>query len=286
MGKTVFITGCSSGFGEATARLFAQSGANVVATARRPEAARHLEAHGSVLVTRLDVRDRTSIYKAVRETEARFGGIDILVNNAGFGLAGVFEATPRQKVKEQFEVNLFGLMDVTRTVLPSMRAQGSGVVVNVSSGAGIVALPMISLYCASKFALEGFSESLWYELASVGIRVKLVEPGSVTATHFGRRVGGELASVDHVEDYAPFVEAATGVFAGINDDPSAGSVEDVAKTIVAAATDPSDRLRYIATDDIVPLIKARRETSEDRYMRMMHDRYDPMAAPAFTRARG
>jgi NAD(P)-dependent dehydrogenase (short-subunit alcohol dehydrogenase family) len=199
--RTVLITGCSTGFGEATARLFAARGWNVVATMRRPEAGRALAALDNVLVTRLDVQDRASIDAAIAAGIARFGRIDVLVNNAGFG---VFEATSRQRMLEQFEVNVFGLMDVTRAILPHFRANRSGVIVNISSSGGVFALPMTSLYNASKFALEGFSESLAYELAGLGISVKIVEPGDVLSTDFGHRSSGEA---DALPDYDPFITA-------------------------------------------------------------------------------
>lgn len=275
MAETVLITGCSSGFGEAAARLFASRGFAVVATARHPETIRHLEQAGTVLVTRLDVEDTDSIEAAVAEAIARFGRIDVLVNNAGFGLFGVFEATPREKIAEQFAVNVFGLMDVTRAVLPQMRAQRSGAIVNVSSGAGVFALPMISLYCASKFALEGFSEALSYELESLGIRVKIVEPGGVTGTGFVGRSAAEAAGGSPIADYEPFVAAAQQVFARIRQERAGGTIDEVAEVIFTAATDGTDRLRYVATHDIGPLVAARRETSEESYLRTMREKYRP-----------
>src|SRR2546422_4940572 len=160
--KTVLITGTSSGFGKAAARLFAKKDWNVVATMRRPEAEKELVGLDDILVTRLDVQDHSSIAEAIEAGIARFRRIEVVINNAGFGLFGLFEATPLEKVREQFEVNVFGVMDVTRSILPHFRKNKGGLILNVSSGAGVFALPMISLYCASKFALEGFSESLSY----------------------------------------------------------------------------------------------------------------------------
>jgi NAD(P)-dependent dehydrogenase (short-subunit alcohol dehydrogenase family) len=215
MTRTVLITGCSSGLGEATARLFAARGWNVAATMRNPEHGAALAALDNVLVARLDVQDQASIEAAVAEAIGRFGRIDVLINNAGYGLFGVFEATPREKVLEQFQVNVFGMMDVTRAMLPHFRANRSGVIINISSGGGVFALPMISLYCASKFALEGFSESLSYELAGLGILVKIVEPGGVISTNFGQRSGAEAAHAKDLQDYAPFVGGAIEVFAGL-----------------------------------------------------------------------
>lgn len=269
MTSTVLITGCSSGFGAATARAFARRGWSVIATARRPETARDLESLPGIFVTRLDVQDRASIDTAVAAGIARFGGIDALVNNAGFGLFGVFEATPRDKIEEQFAVNLFGVMDVTRAVLPHFRANRRGVVVNVSSGAGVFGLPMISLYCASKFALEGFSESLAYELADLGIRVKLVEPGGVTSTRFSERSFGEVQTTEAIPDYADFVEKTQTLFRRLGEARSGATSEEVAEVIVAATVDDSDRLRYVATEDIKPLVAARRETSEEEYRAFM-----------------
>jgi NAD(P)-dependent dehydrogenase (short-subunit alcohol dehydrogenase family) len=144
MKKTVLITGTSSGFGKATAKLFAKNGWNVVATMRRPEKEKELVGLDDVLVTQLDVQDRASIAQAIEAGIARFGRIDGLINNAGFGLFGVFEATSQEKIQEQFDVNVFGVMDVTRAILPHFRKNKGGLIINVSSGAGIFTLPMIS----------------------------------------------------------------------------------------------------------------------------------------------
>ena len=268
MRKTVLITGTSSGLGKTAAKHFAASGWNVVATMRTPSAETELAAAADVLVTRLDVQDPESIERAIAAGVARFGRIDALVNNAGFGLFGLFEATPRAKVLEQFEVNLFGVMDVTRAILPHFRQNKGGTIINVGSGAGVFGLPMMSLYCASKFALEGFSESLSYELASHDVAVKIVEPGGVVSTNFGKRSGAEAAGNAALAGYEPFVARTNAVFAGLRASRSA-TEEDVARVIFAAATDGTDRLRYVATEDIKPWVKARRETSEAEYMAFM-----------------
>jgi NAD(P)-dependent dehydrogenase (short-subunit alcohol dehydrogenase family) len=273
--KTVLITGCSSGFGAATARHFADQGWNVIATMRNPADDPGLANLANTLVSRLDVEDQNSIETAIAEGIARFGRIDVLVNNAGFGAFGIFEETPRAKMLAQFNVNLFGLMDVTRAMLPHFRQNRAGCIVNIGSGAGVFALPMISLYCASKFALEGFSEALSYELADLGIAVKMVEPGGVTATKFGARSGAEAAGAESIPDYAPFITAAHDLFAALRAQRANATSEEVAAVIYQAATDTSDRLRYIATDDIMPLVKARRETSEEAYMAFMRARVTP-----------
>lgn len=266
--STVLITGASTGFGLFTARLFAQRGWNVIASMRSPSVGAALAALPNVLVVRLDVQDPISIEEAIAAGIARFGDIDALVNNAGFGLFGVFEGFSREKVQQQFDVNVFGVMNVTRAVLPHMRARRAGTVINVSSGAGVFGLPMISLYTASKFALEGFSESLSYELRSQGIAVKIVEPGGVVTTGFGDRSAVEASEAQAPSDYDGFVAGSMEVFAGLRSARLATS-DDVAQVIFGAATDGTDRLRYLATEDIAPLVRARRETSEEAYMAMM-----------------
>lgn len=273
MSKTVLITGSSSGFGKTTAQLFARQGWNVVATMRTPSAAPDLEALSNVLVVRLDVQDVSSIESAIAAGIARFGSIDVLVNNAGFSLFGIFESISREKIHEQFDVNLFGVMEVTRALLPHFRARQSGVIVNVSSGAGVFGLPMISLYNASKFALEGFSESLSYELLSQNILVKIVEPGGVLSTDFGKRSAAEAAQQKPAPaDYDAFTAGTLKVFDSLRAARLATS-DEVAQVIFEAASDDTDRLRYVATADIIPLVKARRESSESQYMKLMREQF-------------
>jgi NAD(P)-dependent dehydrogenase (short-subunit alcohol dehydrogenase family) len=272
MTQTVLITGASTGFGKAAALHFAAHGWHVVATMRDPAAGADLVANKNILVTRLDVQDLASIDSAIAEGIARFGSIDAVVNNAGFGLFGIFESASREKIQEQFDVNVFGVMDVTRAILPHLRARRRGTIVNVSSGAGVFGLPMISLYNASKFALEGFSESLSYELASQGITVKIVEPGGVLDTKFGARSSDEFGNASIPAGYEDFVAATGKVFEGLRANRHATS-EDVARVIFDATTDGTDRLRYVATEDIQPLVQARRETSEDAYMLLMRKQF-------------
>lgn len=275
MPKTVLITGTSTGFGLETASLFARQGWNVIATMRTPSAEHSLNQLPNVLVTRLDVEDRASIDHALTAGLARFGQLDVLINNAGFGLFGVFEATPREKLLEQFAVNVFGVMDVTRAVLPHFRARKAGVIVNVSSGAGVFTLPMLSAYSASKFALEGFSESLSYELAAQNIAVKIVEPGGVTSTSFVARSAVEAEQSLSIADYDEFVRHTSAVFDRLREARSGSNSAQVAQAIFEAANDTSNRLRYLATDDIAPLVRARRESSEQAYMALMRANFAP-----------
>lgn len=275
--STILITGASSGFGLESAKLFAAKGHNVVATMRNTAAVPELDGLPNVLVTRLDVQDAEGIQEALKTAINRFGHIDGVVNNAGFSLWGVFESLPRKKIQEQFDVNVFGVMEVTRAVLPHFRARRKGIIVNVSSGAGVFGLPMISAYNASKFALEGFSESLSYELLSQGIVVKIVEPGGVLDTKFSQRLAQEAAEAPAApDDYAEFIAGTEEVFAGLRANRLATSA-DVAKVIFDAVTDGTTQLRYVATDDIKPLVEARRSASEAEYIEMMRGKFMPRA---------
>jgi NAD(P)-dependent dehydrogenase (short-subunit alcohol dehydrogenase family) len=275
MRKTVLITGCSSGIGKATATVFARNGWNVVATMRRPTAETDPVHMSDVLVTRLDVQDQDSIGQSIEAGIARFGRIDALINNAGYGQYGLFEAIPRKKVQEQFDVNVFGVMDVTRSLLPHFRKNKAGLIINVSSGAGIFTLPMISLYCASKFALEGFSESLAFELASQNIVVKLVVPhGGVTSTSFSERQANDRAVDSSLVDYDDFVAHTNEAFARMTAARTMNA-DEVGQVIYSAATDGTDRLRYLIGDDSRDFIKARREMSEQDYVDFMRSRFVP-----------
>jgi NAD(P)-dependent dehydrogenase (short-subunit alcohol dehydrogenase family) len=178
--KTVLITGTSTGIGMEAALFFAEKGWNVAATMRNPEK-RTTELHGKPGITlfHLDVMDAASIHAALEAVVKTFGRIDAVVNNAGYGLFGVFEATSEDQVRRQFDTNVFGLMDVCRVVLPVFRNQGGGTFVNVASMGGRITFPLYSVYHATKWAVEGFSESLQYEVRPFNIKVKIVEPGPI-----------------------------------------------------------------------------------------------------------
>ena len=237
--RTVLITGASAGIGRVTAELMASRGWQVAATARDPSALSEWAATAGprVAMFRLDVTEEASIAAAVAAVVQRFGGLDVLVNNAGFGLFGPLEGATPEDVARQLDTNVVGAIAMIRHVLPVMRARGGGAIVNVSSIAGRTASPFASLYHASKFALEGLSESLRYEAALHGVRVKLVEPGHFKTGFFGR----SFRLAQH-----PAYEAALGnymewVYA---EDRKAPGPEAVARAILRAAEDRSGRLRY------------------------------------------
>ncbi|GAB3915212.1 oxidoreductase [Larkinella knui] len=267
MMKTVFITGASSGFGHQTATLFQKQGWNVVATMRSPQEVQGLDQLPNVLVTQLDVQDEASITRAVEAGIRHFGRIDVLVNNAGYGQMGVFESTTREQILKQFNVNVFGLMDVTRAVLPHMRKQGSGTIINISSFAGQVGMPFGSPYISSKFAVEGFSESLSHELQPLNISVKLIEPGSV-ATNFG---SSRQISKNDIAAYEPIMTAFFKHLETIFTTLPKASPEDVARTIYEAATDQQSRLRYVVGGDGQFFIDSKYQDSNKDFSSLMRD---------------
>ena len=233
MAKVILITGCSSGIGRLTAELFAARGWSVAATARHPEEV----SLDNVAALRLDVTDEASIASAVASTVDRFGTIDALVNNAGYGLFGPLEGATAVEFEAQFRTNVLGPVSVIRHVLPLMRARRTGVIVNVSSLAGRVATPFMSGYNGSKFALEGLSESLRYELSLHGIRVKLVEPAHFKTDFIERslRRASHAAYDAQFENYMGWVR---------KEDAKAPEPTPVAEAIYRAANDTSHRLRY------------------------------------------
>ncbi|MHA7965078.1 SDR family oxidoreductase [Paenibacillus sp. CAU 1782] len=240
MRKTVLITGASSGIGKAAADYFFRKGWNVAATMRSPDAAEK-EKSGRIRYYRLDVTDRDSIASALQQSLHDFGGIDVVVNNAGYGAIGLFEAASEESIRRQFEANLFGLMSVTSEILPIFRAQKRGIIINISSMGGKVTFPLYSLYHASKFAVEGFSESLHYELRPVGVKVKLIQPG-IIKTDFNTR-SLDFFNDRRLEGYQDYVGK---VMSNIEKSYKGGvSPEIVAGTIYKAATDGSGRLRYV-----------------------------------------
>jgi len=174
-----FITGANRGFGLEIVRSALQAGDRVVATARRPETLQHLagNADSRLAVVPLDVTDGAAIAAAVRAALERFGRIDVLVNNAGYGQLGPFESITPEAIEKQFATNLFGVFTLTRAVLPILRAQRAGHIINISSIAGLTGIPGASIYCSSKFALEGWSEALGSEVSAFGIKVTAIEPG-------------------------------------------------------------------------------------------------------------
>jgi NAD(P)-dependent dehydrogenase (short-subunit alcohol dehydrogenase family) len=239
--NTVLITGTSSGYGLETARRFLAEGWNVIATMRTPRP----DLVPGARVLALDVTDPASIAAAVEAA----GPIDVLVNNAGIGLFGAFEATPMETARELFETNTFGVMAMTQAVIPQMRERGAGVIVNVTSSAVLMPFPLVAAYTASKTAIEGFSGVLALELAELGVRVKVVQPGYGPDTNFTAnglpRMEGLITP-----PYAPFAER---VMSGVGDRGAVTTAADVAQGVWDAAHDTSDRLSFPAGADALAI---------------------------------
>lgn len=261
MPKTILITGASSGLGHATARLFQQNGWNVVATMRNPTDADDLGTLERVLVTRLDVEDDPSITSAIEAGIERFGDIHVLVNNAGFGAFGPLEATSIETLRRQFEVNVIGVLRTMQVILPHFRERRSGTIINVSSTSGRTTLPFGALYHASKYAVEGATEALQYELAPLGISLRLIEPGAIRTDFAGRSMA--FSNDAALAEYQPLIEAAMGTYGSLMD---AGSEpEQIAEVIFKAATDNASTLRYVAGEDAVKMLDERAVTGDDAF---------------------
>ena len=192
MAKTVLITGCSTGFGKLTAKKFHEQGWQVIATMRTPEKETELTQLDGVLVTRLDVTDPLSIEAAVNLGLETFGGIDVLVNNAGYGGHSLFEQMSDDAIRAMYDTNVFGVMNVARAVLPVMREKGEGCVINVTSMAGMMGAPTISVYASTKFAVQGLTEGMALEYKPLNIRVKSVLPGAYPTTGFNANTEDQL----------------------------------------------------------------------------------------------
>lgn len=262
MANTILITGASSGIGKETAKYFHDKGWNVIATMRSPDKDAELRKLDNVLVTRLDVQDPDSITSALKAGVDEFGKIDVLLNNAGYGAYGVLEATPVDKMRRQFDVNVIGLLETTKAVLPHFRANKSGTIINISSIGGKMTFPLGTLYHGSKFAVEGLSEALHFELEAIGVRVKLIEPGMIKTDFSGRSF--DFTNDESMKEYQGLVgKVMSGMMAMGN-----GGSEPVvvAEVIYGAATDGTDTLRYTAGDDAKELVGNRKALDDATFI--------------------
>ncbi|TDF65303.1 oxidoreductase [Cupriavidus sp. L7L] len=261
-GKVWFITGASRGFGLVLTRAALARGDRVVATARRPETITGaVGAHDNLLPVALDVTSEAQAIAAAEAAVARFGRIDVLVNNAGYGLLGAVEEASAREVEQQFATNVFGVLNVTRAVLPQMRRQRSGHVVNISSIGGYAAYPGWGVYGATKFAVEGLTEALDAELAPLGVRATVVEPGFFRTDFLDAsslvRVGTEIA------EYAETVGAMRGHMASANHQQP-GDPAKLAVALLALADSDNPPVRLPLGSDTVARIaeKNRKVESE------------------------
>jgi NAD(P)-dependent dehydrogenase (short-subunit alcohol dehydrogenase family) len=252
MPQTILITGASTGIGQAAAELFFERGWNVVATMRTPPPSTRQDPRWHVAA--LDVTDAASVDAAIKGATQKFGRIDVIVNNAGYGLSGTFESMDEARLRKQFETNVFGLMRCIKAILPHFRASGGGTIVNIASVGGRTTFPFYSVYHATKWAVDGFSESLQFELKPLNIKVKIVEPGAIKTDFYDR-------SADFVHDralaaYNTIVDKAVPRMKKAGARGAPASI--VAESIWQAATDGSWRLRYVSGKDARALLTMRR----------------------------
>jgi NAD(P)-dependent dehydrogenase (short-subunit alcohol dehydrogenase family) len=254
MAKTILITGATSGFGHLTASLFQSKGWNVVATMRSPENETELNQLDNVLVTKLDVTDPASIEAAVKETLERFGTIDVLVNNAGYGGHTLFEQATDDAIRAMYETNVFGVMNVNRAVLPLMRKHGGGHVINVTSMAGLMGAPLISIYASSKHAVQGLTEAMSFECKPLGIFIKSVLPGAYPTTRFNANtvdavdVGGEERSGHTKKLFAHLQSVAENM---ANQGGAVADPQEVADKIYECATSDTPVHNPVGSDAVM-----------------------------------
>ena len=271
--KVAIVTGSSSGIGYATSLMLARKGFYTYASARNIDKSASLQSIANaeslpLKLIQLDVTDDSSAKDALEKIVLERGRIDVLVNNAGYALFGAFEDLSLDEIKAQFETNFFGVIRVTQHVLPIMRKQGGGVIVNVSSINGLIAFPVISAYVSTKFAIEGLSESIAYELEPFGIKVILIEPG-VIGSNFMKGSVLPKKALDPKSPYSELVQKVSVKTNSQHEAENATQPEEVAKTIVQAISTEKPEFRYVVGNDAVGLLEARKNMPYSEFQKMI-----------------
>jgi NAD(P)-dependent dehydrogenase (short-subunit alcohol dehydrogenase family) len=271
--KVALVTGSSSGIGFETALLLSKSGFHTYASMRNLEKSKNITEivnteNLPLRVIQLDVNDDISVKNVINKIIAENGRIDVLINNAGYGLFSPIEDITLDQVKEQFETNFFGVVRLVKEVLPVMRKQRNGIIVNVSSGAGRVAIPVSSAYVATKFALEGLSESMRYELKEFGINIIIIEPG-VIRTNFVENMKTAGTRSRSESPYADLIGRTLKGFGGLMDNSSPPKL--VAEAILNAITSKEPEIRYVVGDDAKSIMKVRKSTSDKEFENWMYE---------------
>lgn len=239
--KTVLVTGSSSGIGKESVKLFQKNGWAVAATMRNPEKEQELNKLKNVKCFKLDVTKPDTIEKSIKDIIASWGKIDLVINNAGYGTKGLFEASDLDNAKDLFEVSIFGIMNVIWGILPHFRSNNRGSIINISSQAGYLGVPLNSLYNSSKFAVEGFSESLLYELETINVSVKVVELGPINTEFLSSSLFFENSELTEYSKINSRVIPEMKAVLSSGDKPAI-----VAKEVFRAATDNKKKFRYQA----------------------------------------
>lgn len=270
-GMVAVVTGSSSGIGYETVLALARNGFTTFATIRNLGKAGQIESVASkeklpIHVVQLDVTDDASVQNAIQEVMKKAGRIDVVVNNAAYGLTGAFEDLSIEEIKTQYETNFYGVIRVTQAILPIMRKQGSGRIVNISSGAGRFGYPGGSAYVSTKFALEGLSESMAYELEPFGIKVVLVEPG-VIRTNFGSSM---ILAKRAQNPSSPYSQMMQRIGASLEQlQKNASDPDLVANIVLQAATSQNPELRYLAGKDVEAWVESKRKLSDAEFINSM-----------------
>ena len=270
--KVALVTGSSSGMGFATAITLARAGIHTYASMRNLKKSKTITELAStenlpLQVVQLDVNDKKSVKEAITKIVTEKERVDVLVNNAGYGLFGSLEDISIEEMKAQFETNFFGVIRVTQLVLPIMRKQKSGTIVNVSSVGGRIGLPVLSAYHSTKFALEGLSESMSYELEPFGIRVVIIEPGVIRTNIMNSSIIAKKAQ-DPKSPYFSLIQKVENNFKLMMENESSPP-EEVAKVILGVVTSENPQLRYTVGNDAATMIQARVSMSDNQFKKMI-----------------
>ena len=259
MSKRIFITGASSGLGKASAIMFAEKGWHVIATMRTPSKETELTQVNNIDLLPLDVTNVEQIQSTVAKA-IEFGPIDVVFNNAGYGLAGPFEGATDDQLVRQINTNLLGVMRVTQAFIPHFREKKSGLFITTTSIGGLVTLPFNSVYHATKWGLEGWSESLAFEMNPLGIGVKTVSPGGIATDFAGRSL-----DVTQHEAYAEPMQKVLSVFMDPERQKNYSTSEMIAEVVYEAATDGKNTLRYVAGEDAKAMYAQRNQVGDEAF---------------------
>lgn len=262
MQKTIFITGASTGLGKATAQLFQSNGWNVIATMRNPEQETTLTQLQNVTVLKLDVTNPAEIEETIQNVIENYN-VDVVLNNAGYGLVGPLEALNDDQIIRQINTNLLGVIRVTKAFTPSFREKKNGMFINVTSMFGLIGYATCSVYAATKFAIDGFSESLAYELAHFGVGVKVIAPGGIQTDFAGRSMDGSTH-----ESYQKLIDKVSEGYSAERVSQFSTPAH-IASVIYEAATDGKNQLRYVAGADAIALFDEKIKMGPEAHYKKM-----------------
>lgn len=266
MQKTIFITGASAGLGKATAKLFQAKGWHVIATMRKPEEEKELTKLDNINVIKLDVTNSTEIEETVKNVIEKYA-VDVVLNNAGYGLLGPLESLSDEQISRQISTNLLGVIRVTKAFTPYFREKEKGLFLNITSMFGLIGYPTCSLYCSTKFAVDGFSESLAYDLAHFGIGVKIIAPGGIQTDFAGRSMDGGM--------HHAYQKLADKVSQGYSAEKVSqfSTPEHIADVIYEAATDNKQQIRYLAGTDAISVYGERMKIGTEAHYAKMQEMF-------------